>query len=740
VLDLKNKAITPLAPGDYYVEDILHIDEKTGFVYFTAMGKETGRNPYHAHLYRAVIDKKEVKLLTTENLHHEVSIGSDGKYFVDNMSTAQLPTTTVLRDTKTGRILLELSMADVEGLKAINWQAPETFTAIARDGKTEIYGVMWKPTNFDPNNKYPVIDHSYTGPHTQVFPRTFFRGLSDINQATAELGFVVVMIDGMGSSGRSKAFQDVSYKNMGSNLTDHVLAIQQLAERYSWIDGDRVGIFGHSAGGYDACHGLLEFPDFYKVGVASSANHDHRMEKAWWPEMYMGWPVDSAYHNQSNITMAANLKGKLLLIHGGIDENVNPSATFKLADYLIQADKEFDLLIMPSQDHNYRGKYHDYFLKKRWNYFVEHLLHAKPIWDFYLQEQRQSVKEKAKLARVVESPIALGFPKIEGLAPSTGKLTMKVLFVDFDDMPATKSVESVFSIIHPIAPEFFEEMSYGRLQLNLHPHFEWLRLSKSSTHYGKGIYEFLPHRDFIQEAVDLAASKVDFSETDVVLIMSNPDAEAIALGPVFKSLNPDYKIKTAEKDISVGITSGYDLNRWGGLWLAHETGHAFGLPDLYLFEGENQLRYVGTFGIMGTSEGRAPGHFAFERWVLGWLDDEQIYCIESGEVVIELEALENIGGTKAVVVPIDSTSALVVESRRKIGFDERTYEGALVYLVNTALPGGSGPIQVRPGFDSEFIFFQDAPLTKGETYTYENITVEVLETNKESDKVKVIVK
>ena len=387
VLDLKSKAITQLAPGNYYVDNILRIDEKAGLVYFTASGKEAGRNPYHQHLYRASIDKKDFRLLTPENLHHEISIEPGGKYFTDNYSTAQTPTTTVLRDTKTGKVLLELSKADISDLIAMNWQAPETFTAIARDGKTEIYGAMWKPRNFDPNKKYPVIDHSYTGPHTQVFPRNFMHVLSGNNQALAELGFIVVMIDGLGSSGRSKAFHDVSYKNMGRNLTDHVLAIQQLAAKHTWIDAERVGIFGHSAGGYDAGHALLEFPDFYKVGVASSADHDHRMEKAWWPEMYMGWPVDTAYHNQSNITMAANLKGKLLLVHGGIDENVNPSATFKLAEYLVQADKEFDLLIFPSQRHGYSGKHGDYFTKKRWNYFVEHLLGAKPIWDFSLEEK-----------------------------------------------------------------------------------------------------------------------------------------------------------------------------------------------------------------------------------------------------------------------------------------------------------------------------------------------------------------
>lgn len=385
-LDLKTNVVTHLAPGDYYANDIKHIDEKTGTIYFTASGNEPGVNPYQQYLYTVSTDKNEIRLLTPENCNHDIDFSPDGKYFTDNQSTAQQPTTTVLRESATGNIVTELAKADISALQALNWKVPQIFTAIARDGKTEIYGALWKPSNFDPNKKYPVIDNSYTGPHTQVFPRNFSRVLSINNQALAELGFVVMMVDGLGSSGRSKAFHDVSYKNMGFSLTDHLLAIQQLAAKYAWIDAERVGIFGHSAGGYDAGHALLQFPDFYKVGVASSGDHDHRMEKAWWPEMYMGWPVDSAYHKQSNVTMAANLKGKLLLVHGGIDENVNPSATFKLAENLVRADKQFDLLIFPSQRHGYTGKFTDYFTKKRWNYFVEHLLGKKPVWEFSLEE------------------------------------------------------------------------------------------------------------------------------------------------------------------------------------------------------------------------------------------------------------------------------------------------------------------------------------------------------------------
>ncbi|WP_459212841.1 S9 family peptidase [Aquimarina rhabdastrellae] len=371
----------PLTQGTYYIDDILSIDEERGIIYFVANGKED-INPYYSHVYKVDLDQRKTVLLTPEKAHHQALFSPDNNYFIDNYSTAQQPTVTVLREAKTGKIITTMSKADIEKIKATGWQSAQTFTALARDNKTTIYGAYWVPSNFDPNKKYPVIDHTYTGPHTQMFPRSFGRAISLENQAIAELGFIVVMIDGLGSSSRSKAFHNYSYKNLGGNLEDHKRAIEQLAKKHSFIDQERIGIFGHSAGGYDAAHALLQFPEFYKVAVSSSADHDHRMEKAWWPEMYMGWPVDSVYHNQSNVTMAKNLKGKLLLVHGGIDENVNPSATFKLAEALIKANKDFDLLIMPSQHHGYRGKHRAYFRKKRWNYFVEHLLEQQPIWDF----------------------------------------------------------------------------------------------------------------------------------------------------------------------------------------------------------------------------------------------------------------------------------------------------------------------------------------------------------------------
>lgn len=382
LIDLKTTGMKPLTTGAFFVNYVLDINTKDGLVYFVASGREPNRNPYEQYLYSISLDGKKLKLLTNEPGNHEFTLSPDRKYITDVYSTPQQASKTWLRELKTGKVLLEMSKADIAGLIQMKWSAPDAFSALGKDGKSTIYGLLWKPTTFDPSKKYPIIDNSYTGPHGQIVPRTFLRGVNINNQALAELGFIVMMVDGLGTGMRSKEFHNHSYKRMGYNLEDHVRAIRQLSKQYAWIDTTRVGIFGHSAGGYDAGHAMVQYPDFYKVAVASSADHDFRMEKAWWPEMYMGWPVDSTYHLQSTITMAGNLKGKLLITHGGIDENVNPSATFKLAEMLIRADKQFDMLILPSQKHGYTGQHQYYFTKRRWNYFVEHLLGAKPLWDF----------------------------------------------------------------------------------------------------------------------------------------------------------------------------------------------------------------------------------------------------------------------------------------------------------------------------------------------------------------------
>ena len=377
-LNLADGNVKSLTNGKFYINSLVKIDSENDIIYFMGSGKIEGKNPYYEDLYSISLNGVNLTQLTDENCNHNIKISPDGKFFIDNYSTVNTPNKAVLRDLTTGKILVTLSETYIDGFD--QWSPPEIYSTIGKDGKSTIYGAIWKPTNFDPDSLYPIIDNSYSGPHTQMLPKNYWG--SFINQSLAELGFIVVTIDGLGSSGRSKAFHDHSYKNLGDNLRDHTIFIRDLTKNHSYIDTYRVGIFGHSAGGYDAAHALLAYPDFYKVGVASSGDHDHRMEKAWWPEMYMGWPVDSTYHQQSNVTMAANLKGKLLLVHGGIDENVNPSATFKLSEALIKADKPFDLLIIPSQRHGYNGLYNNYFRKRMWNYFIEHLQGKEPLWEY----------------------------------------------------------------------------------------------------------------------------------------------------------------------------------------------------------------------------------------------------------------------------------------------------------------------------------------------------------------------
>ncbi len=384
-LEIKNAKLKRITSGDFYINTLLSTEIKNKGLLFMASGKEANENPYAQYLYHCNLENGKTTLLTKDKGHHDISLSKNQDWIIDTYSSLDKAPITKLISTQNLNKSLEIATADISYLKeSLSNVFPEAIQAVARDGKTTIYGAIWKPSNFDASKKYPIIDHSYTGPHTFMYPRTFNTAFSRSNQALAELGFIVIMIDGMGTANRSKAFHNVSYKNMGKNLEDHKLAITQLANKYNFIDINRIGIFGHSAGGFDTGHALLEYSDFYKVGVASSADHDFRMEKAWWPEMYMGWPVDNSYHEVSNITMAKNLKGKLLLVHGGIDENVNPSATFKLAENFIKHDKNFDLLIIPSQRHGYTGIYSAYFTKKRWNYFVEHLLGQKPLWDYSL--------------------------------------------------------------------------------------------------------------------------------------------------------------------------------------------------------------------------------------------------------------------------------------------------------------------------------------------------------------------
>ena len=386
LLDWKSGAlINRITLGDYVVKNLLNIDEENKIIYFEAAGKEKNVNPYYSFVYKVNFDGSELELLTPENAFHEISYGSGKDYFIDNYSTVNEPTVSVVRELATGKIVQEISKADISNLLKKGYRSPTQFTATAKDGKTTIYGIYYLPTDFNSKKKYPIIDYTYTGPHTDITPKTFKAGLVGLSQPMSELGFVVVTVDGLGTNGRGKTFNDVSYNNLGDGTTDHVLAIKELAAKNKFMDSDKVGIFGHSAGGYDAARAILLHPDFYKVAVASAGDHDHRMEKAWWPEMYMGYPVGDFYQEQSNVTNASNLKGHLLLAHGGIDENVNPSATFKFAEALINAGKDFDLFIWPSRNHSFGRTNGDYFTKKRWDYFIEHLLGEKPIRHYLIK-------------------------------------------------------------------------------------------------------------------------------------------------------------------------------------------------------------------------------------------------------------------------------------------------------------------------------------------------------------------
>ncbi|PZX53812.1 dipeptidyl peptidase IV (DPP IV)-like protein [Algoriphagus ratkowskyi] len=378
--------VNQITSGDYVVKNILSINEEERVIYFEAAGKEKDVNPYYSFVYKVNFDGSGLALLTPENAFHDISYGSGKDYFIDNYSTVDQPTVSVVRELKTGKIVHEISKADISNLLKKGYQSPKQFTAAAKDGKTTIYGIYYMPTDFSSKKKYPIIDYTYSGPHIDITPKTFRAGLVGLQQPMAELGFVVVTVDGLGTHGRGKAFNDASYRNLGDGTTDHVLAIKELAAKNKFMDVSKVGIFGHSAGGYDAGRAMLLHPDFYKVGVASAGDHDHRMEKAWWPEMYMGYPVGDFYHEQSNVTNAANLKGYLLLAHGGIDENVNPSATFKFAEALINAGKDFDLFIWPSRNHSFGRTDGDYFTKKRWDYFIEHLMGEQPIRHYQIQK------------------------------------------------------------------------------------------------------------------------------------------------------------------------------------------------------------------------------------------------------------------------------------------------------------------------------------------------------------------
>jgi dipeptidyl-peptidase 4 len=381
---LKNQ----ITSGDWVVTQLLRVDEKNRVLYFLGLGREKGENPYFAHLYRIGFDGKNLTLLTPENGNHEVSFSSSGRYFFDSYSKPDVPAVAVVRD-DAGKLISTVAKTDISQLLAAGWQPPVPITVKARDGVTDLYGLMYKPTTFDLTKKYPIVDYIYPGPQGGSVGSWSFSPSRRDAQSLAELGFVVVEIEGMGNPLRSKKFHDFYYGNMGDNtLPDQISGMKELAQKYPWIDIDRVGIFGHSGGGFATADAMFRYPDFFKVGISESGNHDNREYEDDWGERYQGLLVKNAdgttnYDDQANQHLAKNLKGHLLLAHGTLDDNVPPYNTLLVVDELIKANKDFDLLLLPNQHHGY-GSATLYMTRRRWDYFVRYLLGAEPPREYEL--------------------------------------------------------------------------------------------------------------------------------------------------------------------------------------------------------------------------------------------------------------------------------------------------------------------------------------------------------------------
>lgn len=367
---LKNQ----ITKGEWVVRGIAHVDGKARQIYFRASGREPGEDPYLIHYYWVNFDGTHLINLTPEHGNHSLTFSYDKKFFVDTYSRIDMPPLTVLRRSQDGSIVMELEKADIQDLLAADWKMPEPFVTKGRDGITDIWGVIYRPINFDSTKSYPVIEHIYAGPHGSHVPKTFRADSSQ--QALTELGFIVVQIDGMGTANRSKAFHNVAWKNIAdAGFPDRILWIKAAAEKYPYMDISRVGIYGHSAGGQNSTAAILFYPEFYKVAVSSCGCHDNRMDKAVWNEQWLGYPVGPHYAEQSNVTNAHKLVGKLLLIVGEVDRNVPPESTLKVADALIKAKKDFDLLVLPGMGHSPGGEYGE---RRRRDFFVEHLMGVTP--------------------------------------------------------------------------------------------------------------------------------------------------------------------------------------------------------------------------------------------------------------------------------------------------------------------------------------------------------------------------
>jgi len=369
--------INPITRGDWNVVDLLHVDTKSRRIWFTAAGKEEGRDVYQHYLYAVNMDGTDLQLLTPEEGHHEINFSAEHGLFLDTWSDYTTPKTTVVRDLN-GQIIHHLGQADIGPLLQTGFPLPVPFVAKGRDGVTDVYGIMFKPSNFDETKSYPIINSIYPGPQVGSINTPGFSVSRRGNpQSLAELGFIVVQVDAMGTPLRSKSFHTAYYGDMADNgLPDQAAAMRQLARQYDWIDIDRAGIYGHSGGGFATAAALLTMPDFFKVGVASAGNMDNRGYTYYWGEKYHGQRIvdgdSDTFANQALHLKASNLQGKLLITYGTMDTNVHPNTTLQLINELIRNDRDFDLMVFPNRGHGYFNE--PYHQRISWEYFVRHLL------------------------------------------------------------------------------------------------------------------------------------------------------------------------------------------------------------------------------------------------------------------------------------------------------------------------------------------------------------------------------
>lgn len=370
------KVKNQITKGEWVIREVVKIDETARTIFFAASGLNNDQDPYFIQYYKINFDGTGLVPLTSENGNHTATFSPDYKFFVDAYSRIDQPPVTVLKSATDGKIMMELEKADIRSLLATGWKMPEVFTSKARDGKTDIWGMIIRPSNFNPNKKYPVIEYIYAGPQSSFVPKSFVTdSRGDLHQL-AELGFIVVQLDGMGTSNRSKTFHDVCWKNLkDAGFPDRIIWMKTAAKKYPYMDLNRVGIFGNSAGGQNSAGALLFHPEFYKVAVSSSGCHDNRMDKMWWNELWMGFPIGPQYAESSNVTNASKLTGKLLLILGEMDDNVDPSSSLQLMNALVKANKNYDFLLVPGMGHSLGGDYGEH---KRRDFFVKHLIGVDP--------------------------------------------------------------------------------------------------------------------------------------------------------------------------------------------------------------------------------------------------------------------------------------------------------------------------------------------------------------------------